>query len=293
MSAASWLIEKIFLLSGAGKRLTPEHFYKKLRKNAIRFKKGEKLRSPFLGVKVESDVYCGMRYYVFLPKEVDTARSVMYLHGSGYMCAHRTVQERFAAQLAKNTHAKVYFPIYPKLPMDTVTPCLAVLNNFYSFLARKGEIFLIGDSSGASLSLVLAAERKDIRRVIAISPWLILSLCVEARKAEKDVVLSLDMLERVARLWAYDLPFEHPKLSPYYGDYSGKEIMLFAGEWERFCPEIKRFVSEKRGECLSLTCEVGREQQHCYPLMPTPEGREARAVIYRKLHEWLYGGEGI
>ena len=288
MSAASKVVEGIFRLSGASKELPAKKFYKKLRRNAIRDKKGGKPLLFFNG-RVESEIYCGMRYFVFVPREVETGKSVLYIHGSSYMNRYRVAQLSFAAGIARNTHAKVYFPLYPKLPITTVLPCVALLNNFYVFLRKKGEVFLLGDSSGASLSLALAAERADITSVIAISPWLKLSLGEECRDIDTDVMLCPSTLQRVARLWAYDLPFENVKLSPYFGDYSGKELFLFAGEKELFRPDILSFCREKEKEGAKISYREGREQPHCYPLLPTPEGREARKEIYRKLQNELYG----
>ena len=286
---ASCIIEKVLRLSGASKEVSAKNFYKKLRKNAIRHKKGDKGVPLFLGVKAEREIYCGMHYFVFVPRSVETDKSIMYIHGSGYMNGYRRIQAKFAAELAVRTHAKVYFPLYPKLPVSTVLPCFALLHNFYVFLGKKGEVFLIGDSSGAALALALAAEREEIRSVIAISPWVSLSVGEEGRRVKSDVTLSLSALDRAARLWAYDLPYENVKLSPINGNYMGKELLIFAGEKEIFCPDIRLFAERKSAEGCRLTYWEGEGQQHCYPLFPTPEGREARAKILSVLQERIYG----
>lgn len=291
MSTASSIIEELFRLSGVSKEISAKKFYKKLRKNAIRYKKGERRCPNFFGVRVERSVYCGMPYFLFLPKEVESEKSVMYIHGSGYMNGYRRAQAKFAAEIAQNTHAKVYFPLYPKLPIATVLPCFALLNNFYAFLRKKGDVLLVGDSSGASLALALAAEREEIRSVIAISPWVSLSVGEDGRAVDTDVMLSLSALDRAARLWAYDLPYESPKLSPIFGDYAGKELLVFAGGYELFRSDIRRFCHEKSEQGAVVTYREGREQQHCYPLLPTPEGREARKEIFKRLQGCIYGGK--
>ena len=172
MSAKSKWIEFLFRIGGVAKPQNPRDFYKKLRKNAIEYKKGEKIPRRVSGVRVEKNVYCGMVYYTFIPKHVESAASVLYLHGSGYMNAHKRAQEIFAAETANRVHAKVYFPIYPKLPICTAVSCHAVLNNFYRFLEKKEKICLVGDSSGASLCLILSEGKAEADKIVAISPWL-------------------------------------------------------------------------------------------------------------------------
>ena len=213
----------------------------------------------------------------------------MYIHGSGYMNGYRHIQTKFAADLARQTHAKVYFPLYPKLPVSTVLPCFALLHNFYVFLRKKGEVYLLGDSSGGSLALALAAEREEIASVIAISPWVSLNVGEEGRRVKSDVTLSLPTLDRVARLWAYDLPYENVKLSPINGDYHGKDILLFAGEKEIFCPDLRRFAERVGASGGRILYVEGEGQQHCYPLFPTPEGRGARERIRCDLQQKIYG----
>lgn len=235
------------------------------------------------------DVYCGMPYVTFVPREIDTEKSVLYVHGSTYMNEPRFVQVAFAKEIARKTHAKVFFPLYPKLPVSTVLPCFALLNNFFSFLYKKGKVLPIGDSSGGALALALAATRAEITEVIAISPWLSISLCEEGRSMRSDAMLSVETLDLVGELWAGGLPDEDVRLSPMQGEFKGKTILLTCGEKERFRPDIMHFCELQRERGASVRCLEGAGQQHCYPLMPTPEGRRARGEILRVLQKGLYG----
>lgn len=291
MSAASGLIECLLRLSGASRRVSEKTFYKQMRKNAVRNERARRL-PRLLGVKAERGVYCGMEYFVFVPPQVDTAKIVLYIHGSGYVNCYRRAQVRFAAELAKNTHAKVYFPLYAKLPFATVLPCFALLNNYYAFLKKRGEVFLIGDSSGAALALSLAAEHPSARSVIAISPWLCLFVGEEGRKVKSDVMLSFSKLDYTAKLWSEGVDQEDVRVSPICGDFAGKNILLFAGEREIFRPDAIRFFREKTRMGATITYVEGKGQQHCFPLMPTPEGARARELIFRKLRGLLYGERG-
>jgi len=289
MSISSKVIETVFRMRGAAQPISTEKFYRKLRKSAVAYRKGEKAKGCTHGVKRECGVYCGMRYLAFTPKQVDASSLVMYLHGSGYMNSHHAFQERFAASIAKNTHLRVFFPIYPKLPASTAVASIAVLNNFYSFLLKQGDVILAGDSSGAALCLSLAAERKEAHTVAAISPWLRLDLDERAEKmCATDVVLPFDTLRCTAKLWAKDLPFSAVKVSPMYGDFSGKNILLFAAEKELFCPYAREFYERKLAEGANVRYVEGKGQQHDYPLMPTPEGRAARSLLYQAIWEAVY-----
>ena len=201
----------------------------------------------------------------------------------------RSAQMAFAAELAQKTHALVYFPLYPKLPVSTALPCFALLNNYYLFLRKKSEVLLVGDSSGGALALSLAAARSEIGDVIAISPWVQLSLSEEGRAVMSDVMLSVESLDFAAKLWAEGLPFDDFRVSPIFGAFMGKRIYLTCGGYERFRPDIMRFRSVLSESGATVTYLEGAAQQHCYPLMPTPEGRAARNEIVRWLQKRLYG----
>ena len=289
MSVASEIVECLLRLSGASKEVSEREFYKEMRKNAFCRLRGRESLPHFSDVKTEKGVYCGMNYFLFLPTEVDTPNIVMYLHGSGYVNTYRRFHLRFAADLARNLHAKVYFPLYPKLPFADAVSCFALLNNFYAFLVKKGKVCLIGDSSGASLALSLAAKNASAKTVVAISPWVLLKVGEEGRQVTSDVVLSLSKLDYAAELWKGDLKTEDVRVSPFYGNYAGKDILLIAGEKERFRPDILRFFHEHAASGAKMSYIEGRASQHCYPLMPTPEGKGARRVIYEKMCGCLYG----
>ena len=289
MSVSGEIMECLLRLSGASKDVSEREFYDEMRKNALSRLRREGRLPHFSGVKSEKGVYCGMNYYLFVPTEVDTPNIVMYLHGSGYVNDYRRFHLHFAADLARNLHAKVYFPLYPKLPLANAISCFALLNNFYAFLYKKGEVCLIGDSSGASLALALASENASAGSVVAISPWVLLNVGEEGRQVRGDVVLSMSKLDYTAELWKGDLKSEDVRVSPFYGNYAGKDILLFAGEKERFRPDILRFLHEHASSGAKVTYIEGREAQHCYPLMPTAEGKRARGVIYEKMCGCLYG----
>ena len=289
MSVASGIIDGLLRLSGASKEITENAFYKEMRKSAIEIEKEAFRRYRFSGVRMENGVYCGMNYLLFFPEVCESTKCVMYIHGSGYMKECRHTQLRFGAELAKNLHAKVYFPFYPKLPAATVVSSFALLNNFYAFLAKKGEVCLVGDSSGASLALSLAAEQASVRSVVAISPWVLLRVGKEGRNVSTDLMLSLSRLEYAAEIWRNGLEAEDVRLSPFYGRYAGKRLLLVAGEKELFRPDILRFFHEQSQKGTEVTYLEGKGQQHCFPLMPTPEGKAAREEIYRKMRVSLYG----
>ena len=77
MSAKSKWIERIVRIAGISKPQKPRKFYKKLRKNAISYKKGERIPPRVSGVRVDKNVYCGMVYYTFVPQYVESGASVL------------------------------------------------------------------------------------------------------------------------------------------------------------------------------------------------------------------------
>ena len=289
MSISNGIVECLLRLSGASKEVSEKTFYREMRENAVKERRAATRVPHCLGVRVEHAVYCGMNYFLFIPREMDTYNAIMYIHGSGYTNVYRRAQLRFAADLAKNLHAKVYFPLYPKLPVATARAAYALLRNFYAFLCKKGDVYLIGDSSGGALALSLASEHTSVRSVVAISPWVRLDVGEDGRKAEGDLLLSLSKLDYTAKLWRDDLDCDDVRVSPFFGHYEGRDILLIAGEKEIFRPDIVDFFRKHSANGAKVTYIEGRDGQHCYPLMPTREGRSARRAIYEKIGEYLYG----
>ena len=103
-----------------------------------------------------------------------------------------------------------------------------------------------------------------------------------------DKMLCPERLHCIARLWAYDLPYEDVRLSPTYGEYAEKQVWLFVGSKELFYPSARRFAQRNAEKGNAVHIVEGAGLQHVYPLMPTPEGAAARRQICEIISEAVY-----
>ena len=74
-------------------------------------------------------------------------------------------------------------------------------------------------------------------------------------------------------------------VSPIHGDLSGlAPITLFSGTHDIVNADAKRLVRKAKEADFPLDYHEAPELLHVYPLMPTPEANEARAVVEKVLN---------
>lgn len=84
----------------------------------------------------------------------------------------------------------------------------------------------------------------------------------------------------VFRMYAGDLDVAHPFVSPLNGNFNGLAPMLiFTGTHDLYHSDIVTLAHKAAGAGVSVEMHVRNGLQHNYPLLPTPEGREARSII--------------
>ncbi len=89
------------------------------------------------------------------------------------------------------------------------------------------------------------------------------------------------------RMYAGDLDAAHPFVSPLNGSFDGLAPMLiFTGTHDLYHPDILRLGDKAAGAGVSVEMHVRNGLQHNYPLLPTPEGREARGIIARTIKQY-------
>src|SRR5262245_36536544 len=82
------------------------------------------------------------------------------------------------------------------------------------------------------------------------------------------------------RMYAGDLDVAHPFVSPLNGDFDGLAPMLiFTGTHDLYHPDIVTLANKAARAGVSVEMHVRNGLPHNYPLLPTPEGREARGII--------------
>ena len=83
-------------------------------------------------------------------------------------------------------------------------------------------------------------------------------------------------------MYAGDLDLTHPFVSPLHGSFDGLAPMLiFTGTHDLHHPDIVALANQAAAAGVPVEMHVRNGLPHNYPLLPTPEGREARAIMAR------------
>jgi acetyl esterase/lipase len=185
-------------------------------------------------------------------------------------------------------------PIYGLAPLHTHREAFGFLETVYrdllAFTSPERTVFA-GDSAGAGLVLALTQDLEEAglplpARLVLISPWVDLTLShpdiplIEVR----DPWLSPVWLAEAARAWAGGDDLTLPSLSPVNGPLGNlPPVDLYIGTVDVFHPDTRRLndMIALAGGNAELYEEEGAI--HVFPLVPSPEGRRARARILRTL----------
>lgn len=216
---------------------------------------------------------------------------VVFLHGGAYIHEIVGTHWKFVGELATRTDTQCVVPIYPLAPRGTadhVVPATGRIVRDLMETVGPDHVTLIGNSAGGGLSLATAQWLRDSglpqpKALILICPGVdgTMARCSEADAAH-DVMQDLPGMREAFRLYAGGLDVAHPFVSPLNGTFEDLAPMLIlTGTHDIYHPDIVALA--RKAECAGIPVEmhVRHGLPHNYPLLPTPEGRAARAIIAR------------
>lgn len=185
---------------------------------------------------------------VTLVTQEAASKHIILLHGGAYTLRATESHREWMELLAADTGANVTAIDFPLTPEFTATDTVSFTIKAYQELRKQfplDEYFLLGDSAGGGLALVLLQHLRDSQLpmpsgTLLVSPWSDLAMTAPAFEAGAvgDPELPLDALREVAGRYAGKQALTDKKVSPINGDLSrlGK-IGLFYGTREVLLPE--------------------------------------------------------
>lgn len=235
---------------------------------------------------VDVDHDRGWPTYRLAPRSGPAAAQVVYLHGGAYIQEINALHWTFVGHLAAGVPASVTVPIYPVAPAGTAAVVVPqVVELVTAALADSPlPVVLMGDSAGAGLALAVAQRLRDAggpqpAHLALVSPWVDATMSnPEIPSLElHDPLLSAAGLLYTAGLWAGDLDLADPLVSPINGDLAGlPPTSIVIGTYDVFHADARRFRDLAAAAGVAVDLVEGPAQLHDYPLLPTPEGRQAR-----------------
>jgi epsilon-lactone hydrolase len=243
---------------------------------------------------VREQLPAGFPSYTLTRRGTTPTRTVLYLHGGGFVGPIDPFQVRYAARLASALHARVVMPDYPLTPEHTWRDSHGPVVDLAERLLSDGEdVTLVGDSAGGGLALAVALTLRDHGgpqpgRLVLVSPWVDLTISTPEtyEVTTTDPWLFVGKMKAYAGWWACS-PDElgRPEVSPGLGDLAGlPPAIMFFGTRDSLAPGGRLLTrrAEKAGWALTSVEEPGLI--HVYPVLPfIPEA----GLAWRRTLEFL------
>lgn len=224
--------------------------------------------------------------YVVTPRGTEPRRTVVYLHGGGYVAGIDPFHVRYLTRLATALGARVVLPDYPVAPKHTWRDSHdQVADLTQRWAADSGDLVLAGDSAGGGYALAIAETLRDrggpqAARLLLHSPWVDLTTSTpeSARFSEVDPWLFLAKLGAYADWWAGSPDdLGRPEVSPALGDLRGlPPALMFCGTRDTLAPGCRLLARRAAEAGWDLTYVERPGLIHVYPLLPgIPEAKDA------------------
>ena len=245
---------------------------------------------PSVDIRVQ--IIAGWSVYEISPRGAAAPRRALYLHGGAYVYEIALAHWLLVADLAVSTGSRFIVPIYPLAPAETAATIVPKATDLAAALiAEVGAeaTHILGDSAGGGMALAVAMQLRDRglpapHSTVLISPWLDISGTDPALAAiaPRDPWLAVPGSHAAGEIYRGDLPEDDPIVSPIHGDLTGLgAITMFSGTRDILNADARRLMRLAKAIDFAIDYHEKREMIHVYPLLPIPEGKQARDIIRR------------
>lgn len=219
----------------------------------------------------------------------EPTRTVLYLHGGGYVGGVDAAHWRYVARLARELGVRVVMPAYPLAPRHTWRDSHDAMLGLFEQVAIEspGGVVLAGDSAGGGYALALAQQvaarpGPQPTELVLVAPWVDLTDGTPgtAEAAARDPWLKVSRLRTFGRWWAGDDDVTRPEVSPLNGDLAGlPRALMWCGTRDLLQPQCRLLADRAAEAGWDLTYVEEPGLIHVYPILPVPEARRAMAEL--------------
>ncbi len=235
---------------------------------------------------VVTEEVAGFPVHVLTPRHGAPRRTLLHLHGGGYMAPIDPLHVRYAVRLAAALDARVVLPDYPLAPEHTWRDSFKPITGLAERWCGEGRTTVLGDSSGGGYALALAVALRDRggpqpSELLLLSPWVDLTTSTPETSAyaARDPWLFLGKLHAYALWWAgSEADLGRPEVSPALADLTGlPRTLMFCGTRDILLPGCRLLAERARTAGWDLDYVEQPDLIHSYPMLPiAPEARAAR-----------------
>ena len=222
---------------------------------------------------------------------LDAARTILYVHGGGYVIGSSSSHRRLVGHLCKAAEAQAIsldYRLAPEHPHpaavdDAVAAYAALLDAGHA----PSSIVIAGDSAGGGLTMAALVAIRDRGLPapaggLGISPWVDLEGVGESMttNAEADLMVGADALKMMADAYLQGQDARQPLAAPLYADLRGlPPLYIQVGGDETLLDDSTRLASRAAAAGVAVRLDVFPEMQHVFHLSAgnMPEADEAIA----------------
>lgn len=248
---------------------------------------------PFVTAEIQPVTAGGLPAEWLTPPGAYPGRTLLYIHGGGFVLGSINTHRNLVINIANVTHARGLIFIYrlapehrfPAAPED----CLAVYRWLLSEGVRPEQLIVAGDSAGGTLTLSLLLRLRDLGLplpaiAVCLAPVTDLAMSGDSylTNARSDVALDRRHLQYWFRLYVGETDPHDSRVSPLYADLHGlPPLLIQVGDVELLLSDATRFADRAREAGVDVTLEIMKRGQHVQQTFARllPEAREAIAHI--------------
>lgn len=235
---------------------------------------------------VREDLPGGFPSYTLTERGGSPDRTVVYVHGGGFVAPIDPYQVRYGARLATALNAQVLMPDYPLTPEHTWRDSHEDVVRMIQRATETSErVVVVGDSAGGNIALSATLTVRDRggpqpSHLLLHAPWVDLTTSTP----ETEVVTEWDPWLFIGKMYAYaewwaGSPDElaRQEVSPALADLAGlPRALMFCGTRDTLNPGCRLLARRAAAAGWDLTYVEQPGLLHVYPVLPfIPEAKQA------------------
>lgn len=250
------------------------------------FEKIPLARQLLARVNVSKRDVAGIHCMVVTPKlKTGKNKTIVYLHGGGYVTGSPTGYRGILAQLAHATGCDVLAPDYrlsPQHPFPAAQhDCLKVAK---AVLQEQEGLIMVGDSAGGALAITttlsLAGVDRTIDGLVLLSPWVEPTASSGSIKSNQgNDVFDESFLKAAYKLHLQGANPMNDQTNFKNVDLSGlPETYIQAGSGEVFIDQIKDFQRRASQQAKAVSLDIFPAMPHVFQIL-VPSDSQSRDAL--------------
>lgn len=240
-------------------------------------------------VKVEPVNAGGIKAEWIAAPGADAGRSILYLHGGGYVIGSINTHRSLAGRLSRAAKARVLvidYRLAPEHPFPAaVDDSVAAYRWMLSTGLKPARTAVAGDSAGGGLAIATLVAIRDAKLPspaagVGLSPWVDLEGIGESMqtKASIDPMVQRAGLLDMAKLYLGGKDARSPLAAPLYADLTGlPPLLIQVGTAETLMDDSTRIAERARKAGVKVTLQPWENMVHVWHLFAAmlDEGQQA------------------